>query len=60
VIIARSWHGQVPSRHASRFAEHLHATAIAEAAAVPGSGFAVMPKSACQRRPIDGGCGENA
>ena len=35
-MIARHWHGRVPSRHAERFAGHLRATGIAEAAAVPG------------------------
>jgi hypothetical protein len=35
-MIARHWHGRVPARHADRFAEHLHATGIAEAASLPG------------------------
>ena len=35
-MIARHWHGQVPVRHAGRFAEYLRATGIAEAASLPG------------------------
>jgi imidazolonepropionase-like amidohydrolase len=35
-MIARHWHGRVPGRHADRFARHLRATGIAEAASLPG------------------------
>jgi heme-degrading monooxygenase HmoA len=35
-LIARTWNGRVPARHAHGFEQHLLATGVAEAARLPG------------------------
>lgn len=35
-MIARTWNGRVPARHAHDFEQHMVATGVAEAAEIPG------------------------